>query len=93
MDGRFTYSDVRKLSFDARMVMQVYPNPVQQFMVVNGLKAKGTIQVLTIDGKLAKQFVTTGSMMRIDMSELPGGMYIVSYRNQDILQQQKVIKE
>jgi len=93
-DGHFTYSDTKLIRVEPIVsVLQVYPNPARSFITVKGLEASGILQVLTLDGRAVKQLMTTGSSMVIDLGGLSGGMYIVTYRNHDKLQQLKFVKQ
>jgi hypothetical protein len=93
INGSFTYSEVKVIRVEAGLVMQVFPNPAQQFITVKGIEAKGIVQIVTTEGKLVKQYATTGSSMFIDLGTLPAGMYIVWYKNHNQQQQQMIIKE
>ena len=92
-DGGFIYSDIKSIRFKSNMILQVFPNPAKQFINVKGLEANGTIQILTLEGRLLQQVITTGNNMQIDLGRLTSGVYILVYRNHDKLQQQKIIKE
>lgn len=93
VDGKFTYSAVKIIRLDDQALLQVLPNPVHQVVTVKGLEANGTIEILTADGKLVKRLVTTGNTISIDMGNIAGGIYVLRYQNNNVIQQQKIIKE
>lgn len=93
INGAFTYSDIKQVKFETEFVMQVYPNPVQQFVRIKGIEANGTIQIISVEGKLMQQVTTTASNMQIDLSKLPRGIYVVLYKNNQQQQQQMIIKQ
>ncbi|MFT3935570.1 MAG: CARDB domain-containing protein [Chitinophagaceae bacterium] len=93
IDGQFTYSDSRLIRIDANAVWKVYPNPAQRFVTVSGIEANGMINITTLDGKLLKQVITNSNTLLMDVSNLPGGVYILTYTNHGKMQQQKIIKQ
>ncbi|MDI3320680.1 CARDB domain-containing protein [Pinibacter soli] len=93
INGAFTYSDIKQVKFETEFVMQVYPNPAQQFIRVKGIEANGTIQIISIEGKVMQQLTTTAINMQIDLSKLPRGIYVIQYKNKNQQQQQMIIKQ
>ena len=93
INRNFTYSDTRVVKFDKHNQLQVFPNPVKQFVTITGLKANGTIEIITLDGKTVEQLKTINSSITIDLAKLPGGIYFIRYRNNDEVEVQKIIKQ
>ncbi len=54
--------------------IQVYPNPVESIIYVNGLDKDANIKVISTDGKTAKQVIG----QQIEVSDLVKGMYLLS---------------
>src|SRR5690554_1839436 len=51
-DGSFDYSIVRQLVFDNfKNAVQIYPNPAQDYVVVEGLNSKATIHIINAVGQ------------------------------------------
>jgi hypothetical protein len=92
-DGSFTYSGIKTVVLKTMPQLLVFPNPAQRFITVKGIAANGTVQLLSLDGKLLKQISTTANTMTIDIGTLPAGIYILGYLNNGIYQQTKVRKE
>lgn len=92
-DGRYVYSSIVLIKVEAANALRVFPNPAQQSVMVTGLQANGNIEIMSADGKLVKKFITTGNSMSIDLGKFTSGIYILSYQNKGILQQQKIMKE
>jgi hypothetical protein len=92
-DGRLSYSVVKFIKLETGTSLQIFPNPARQSINVVGLEANGSIEIMTADGRLVKKLITIGNSLSIDLSKLTAGVYILSYRNKGILQQQKIIKE
>jgi hypothetical protein len=73
----------------------VYPNPVQQEMVVTigGVVTNGTVSVLDMTGKVLKTQTVNSNTAKISVSELPAGMYIVQYTDDSRREQTKFSKQ
>lgn len=93
INGDYTYSDIKQVKFETDFVMQVYPNPAQEFIRVKGIEANGIIQIINVDGKVMQQVITTASNMQIDLSKLTRGIYVILYKNHNQQQQQMIIKQ
>jgi hypothetical protein len=53
----------------------IFPNPANEFFVLNN--ALGEIQILSIDGKLIKQFVSDGNQEVISTDSFEPGVYFI----------------
>jgi hypothetical protein len=75
--------------------LAVYPNPVQQEMVVTigGTVQEGTITVLDMTGKLLKTQTVNSNTVKVNVTELPAGMYIVQYTDDNRREQVKFSKQ
>lgn len=75
--------------------LAVYPNPVQQEMVVTvgGTVKNGTIRIMDVTGKLLKAQSANSNTIKLDVSELPAGMYIVQYADDNRREQVKFSKQ
>ena len=60
IDGKFTYSSIKLVRLDKKSLMQIFPNPVQQFATVKGLDANGFLEIRSLDGKILQQLKTNG---------------------------------
>jgi hypothetical protein len=75
--------------------LAVYPNPVQQEMVITigGTVQEGTITVLDMTGKLLKTQTVNSNTAKVNVTELPAGMYIVQYTDDNRREQVKFSKQ
>jgi hypothetical protein len=75
--------------------LAVYPNPVQQEMVVTigGTVQEGTIAVMDMTGKLLKTQTVNSNTVTVNVTELPAGMYIVQYTDDSRREQVKFSKQ
>lgn len=78
LDGRYVYSAISTVNFDHAGRLQVYPNPVTSTLLVKGLSGKASVRVLNLNGQVVKVVQTNaGTVVTIDVSQLPVGMYLV----------------
>ena len=93
LDENYTWSPIRAIQWDPIHVLQAFPNPAYRSIHIKGMEAGGILQLVSFDGKLVQQYITSGSTLTIDVSHLAAGMYIINYNNHGKSQQQKIIKE
>ena len=93
IDGKTTYSPIVKIVFAGKNELQLFPNPARDIITLSGLQNKGTIKIITADGKLVKRLEVNGNSMLIDISTLSKGMYVLQYSNDTKTEQVKFLKE
>ncbi|QEC42963.1 T9SS type A sorting domain-containing protein [Pseudobacter ginsenosidimutans] len=77
LDGKSEYSNVKQLTIDAEK-LSFYPNPVSSELFVSGLKQLTGLQLFNVHGQFIRAVpVRSASSMKIDMSGLPAGTYIL----------------
>jgi hypothetical protein len=71
----------------------VYPNPVQRELTVDNLADQGynRLSVYDLQGSLVLQRSVNSNTVRIDVNNLPGGVYMLQLQSA-VLQQQKTIR-
>jgi len=84
---------------DAQSMLAIYPNPATSEVFVHmkesAQKIKG--QLLTIDGKIVKHVhdpnLQSGRLLRIDLSDVSSGLYILQVSSgQDLFRQKLIVK-
>ncbi|MBS1752401.1 MAG: T9SS type A sorting domain-containing protein, partial [Bacteroidetes bacterium] len=93
IDGKFTYSAVRKLSVAGKMELQAYPNPARNSITVKGIMPGGILELVTIDGKRLQQVKTSANNMVIQLGNITSGIYIIRYYNNIQTKQIRIMKE
>lgn len=93
IDGSFKYSPVKIVTVKPTQILTVYPNPAKQFIMVKGLASEGTVQLVSLDGKVVKQFNVSSTTLTVNLEELTSGVYILTYRNHGLYQQVKFVRE
>jgi len=71
---------------------RIYPNPVFNNLTVE-TSSFSTIKISAIQGQLIKTFASSGTKTNVDVSALPGGVYVVEVRNEKGVAVKKFIKE
>ncbi|HKL02889.1 MAG TPA: T9SS type A sorting domain-containing protein [Cryomorphaceae bacterium] len=96
MQGSITVSEPVSVSEFAADEISVFPNPVQDFIQVDGLENLSDVPTITIfdaQGKLVKQIVLNGER-RIDLSEFSSGIYTYQVAtDRGVAKKGKLIKE
>ena len=55
----------------------VFPNPVMDYLVVNGLEGKNAIEVYDMKGVLHKTLQMSGNNIQIAVDDLSEGVYLL----------------
>lgn len=87
---------VESVSGNDDFAIQAYPNPVTDvvlFRVFGDVQEKATIAVTNLVGGLVMSLPATGQETKIDMSQLPAGMYMLKYSDGTHQQTTKIIKQ
>ncbi len=78
LDRSFDYSVVRQLVFDGlKNVIQVYPNPAQDYVIIDGLNSKATVHIINAVGQEVMKQVADANTMKLNINTLPAGMYYI----------------
>lgn len=72
-----TFKDHTSVEEIAAHQMRIYPNPAQDFVLLEGAPAGTTVALYTMDGKLMLQTATTTEALRIDLTQLQEGTYLL----------------
>ncbi|MBV4356837.1 T9SS type A sorting domain-containing protein [Pinibacter aurantiacus] len=95
IDGKFTYSPVKTVNFDAAALsLQITPNPTQGVCYVKGLTQPAVIKLIDVNGRvlLVQNGVTSSSP--ISVTSLARAVYFVQViQNGQVLSTLKLIKE
>ena len=102
---RNTYSFIALLSLDSSTIIEnvksqdllLYPNPTNNYFYFNSSnfdKLPINIQILSYDGRIIRQDVKYPSWneIKIDISDLPQGVYILQYSNSQTQGAQRFVK-
>jgi len=99
--GRELRADVHKIVFgsdsstvaipsvEAESSIMIYPNPVQQSLIIKGAQTNETIRIFTLTGTIVTTAKVQDELTTIDVSNLPVGQYLVQVNAQIV----KLIKQ
>jgi hypothetical protein len=73
--------------------IKIYPNPVSETLILEGLKNQSKISICDIHGKLINVLEVQDNTERIDVSNLPRGMYFLKVETSGKLAESKFIKQ
>lgn len=82
-------------TFSGNTDLHTYPNPVSDFLNINleDIAGEGTISILSLEGKVMQTQKTRGaSIVTLNLSELPRGIYLCRYSNEREIKTVKIIK-
>lgn len=81
LDGKFEFSTARQLSFGNHLsLVKLYPNPAKTHITITGVEAGSAIRIDDALGKTVLSAVRAGGVQSaetINISHLPGGIYLV----------------
>jgi hypothetical protein len=93
---QFNYgSDVITNPFNNSNNIKIYPNPANDFLIIENNQFSGSFQINILDilgTKVCDYTVNSGSNM-IDLSNLKSGVYFISYNIYNTIHQDKIIIE
>ena len=92
-DGKFTYSGIRRLLFDKAQAIAIYPNPVKDIVTISGLQQKGTLSLLSAEGKILYQQMVSTQATTINMSGYTKGLYVLQYINNNEVVNKTITKQ
>lgn len=74
IDGTIKYSDIREVEVDGSSSLQIYPNPAHDILNIQISNTPTSIEIMDIYGRSIMRY---GGVKKIDISNLPEGMYIL----------------
>lgn len=90
-DGQFRYSNTIKLK-NKVSDLSIFPNPVTDIVTITGMREKGKIKIITLEGKEVLNQPVESESQILNLTSLPKGIYILKYENEHSTFQQKLIK-
>ncbi len=64
-------------------LIQVYPNPADGYLNINGINASCMFELISTDGRVVYSQLIDNSSQRIDISQLDSGIYFYQIKNAD----------
>jgi hypothetical protein len=70
-----------------------YPNPAKDILVIKNIQGTADLSIWSMEGQLIKTIHLENSSNEINVSDLPGGMYILKIQNNKINGEGRFVKE
>ncbi len=84
IDGHVTYSPNVQVSLPASdIALQVYPSPARGSVTLKGQSIGSLIEIISVDGHILKKFNASAVTQKIDVSNLPSGIYFIKELSKD----------
>lgn len=95
VDGKYTYSQIRVVTFENSTMMYPYPNPAADELTIEGLNGSEEIKILDILGRTLIECRNDGKNKKtLNIRSLPDGAYLIKMQMPDGSSvSQKVIKK
>lgn len=91
-----TTSTGEKVNQSVNTNMLTYPNPVADVLYIDlsGIASEGMVSILTLNGKIMQtQNTSAKTLVRINISHLPQGIYLCRYSSPSEIKTVKIIKQ
>lgn len=75
-NGAYTYSPIRKLNYEAKKIINIFPNPFNNSVTIEGLTNNDILKIYDMTGKMIDKFIAspTGTL-KIDFTTFNSGLY------------------
>ncbi len=76
-DGSFHYSDIKLVNFDLQSLVNIYPDPADDYFTVKTELKNFTLEIIAADGRRIRQFNSFNTGTPVSVSNLPSGLYTI----------------
>jgi Secretion system C-terminal sorting domain len=90
-DGKFTYSNILPIKSQGIHSFVLSPNPAKNFVTISGTDKPGIMTILDANGKNVLTISIGVLSTKINISNLPGGVYIVRFTNGQNVSYKKLV--
>lgn len=96
LDGSASYSKIVSLKYGASpFSLAAYPNPFLQSLIIRRTDASGGVASVVVTDQSGRVLISEkmeGKKLSLDLSRIPGGIYLVQFRDKDHVETMKVSK-
>jgi hypothetical protein len=92
LDGKKKTTKVAILNFDGNSVINVYPNPTTDKIIVSGVNENATIVVTDMLGKVLQQTKATSASVELNFGTYPNAAYFINVNNEGTSSTYKIVK-
>lgn len=83
-DGAFIYSSIKSIRSSTNGIIQLYPNPVVNELMVSRTLANHELHLTDLMGRKLATIISNGDHTIVSLSHLSPGMYLIDYQGQII---------
>lgn len=94
-DGKFYYSIIKKIVFEKKSTIRLFPNPVKDVLIIDGFKnlSNTYLTIINQQGLELAKATTNASSYKWDVKFIPSGIYFVKIENDGLLTTVMFIKQ
>lgn len=93
IDGKFSFSNIIKLSGNKVIQLNIFPNPGTNVITLSGLQNGGKIEIINAQGKTIKRIEAIAQSQTIDINNYSVGIYFIKYIFKQEVSMQKFVKQ
>jgi hypothetical protein len=79
LDGNNVYSNIVTIRISAHVFINLFPNPANDIVTVNGSFGKGIILLINSTGQTVLSANVNAPPLKLDVSRLPAGLYVLRF--------------
>lgn len=87
-DGKSEMTRIVSVRVDGNETVRVFPNPATDLLTVESANALNRIEIFSSNGKLVQRVLSGEKTMRLNIADLPKGLYVISVDGREI----KIVK-
>jgi hypothetical protein len=99
IDGKFTYSPVRRMDCNSSQKIIIGPNPTVGHVAITVTLAKSTVLSITVVDAIGNRISKTAwqanagqNTQQIDLTNMPSAVYLISIEGENINETRRIIK-
>lgn len=91
IDQTFSYSEIVEINYDKETAIQIFPNPANTSIRINGLNGLSIIELTNMQGQVISSIRTISNIIEMPTNEMKNGIYQLKISNNQQVQTEKVV--
>ena len=91
-NGTLTITSANGIRENSTVSIQVYPNPVAEYLNIDNLPENSEIRIFTLNGEMVK-YIISEETVKIDVTDLNPGMYLIKVTGKNVDAFSRFIKQ
>ena len=92
-DGKFTYSNIEKVNIVKLNAVRVFPNPATNIVTLQGVKNYSRVRISSLQGSELMSKTFEGDELKLNISNLPAGVYLLQLGKETFTYNVKLLKK